>query len=76
MIWGFTLVYRLHHDKGNGLYEAIRKGGASCLQVTLVAWTVMLVAWPWAQGSLLRPFPALQEMTHFSWNKEVYLEAR
>ncbi len=39
--------------------------------MTLVAWAVMLVAWPWAQGSPLRPFQALREMTHFSWNNEV-----
>ena len=73
MIWGLTLLYQLHERNGAGLYEALRKGGGSCLQVVLIAWTVMLVAWPWAQGSLLRPFQALEEMAHFTWKLAVYL---
>ena len=71
MIWGFTLLCQLHEKNGTGLYETVRKGGGSCLQVVLIAWAVMLVAWPWAQGSLLRPFQALEEMAHFDWNNEV-----
>ena len=71
MIWGLTLLYQFRERNGAGLHEALRKGGGSCLQGVLIAWTVMLVAWPWAQGSLLRPFQALEEMAHFSWNNEV-----
>jgi len=46
---------------------------AACVAVFVgIAWSVMLVAWPWAQIDPLRhPFEAVWNATHFGWSGDM-----
>jgi hypothetical protein len=84
----FTLVYlaaaliawfalRVHAVGGAvARREAIRVGLRFLLPVGIIGYAVMLLAWPWAQHGLLRPFEALQVFSHNPWNLDTLFEGR
>lgn len=50
---------------------------ASLLPAVVLAWLIMLLAWPWAQHHpLAGPFNALFELGHFKWPGQVLLAGR
>jgi hypothetical protein len=47
------------------------------LLMTVIAWAIMLSAWPWAQvDPISRPFEAIYAASHFNWAGETLFEGR
>jgi hypothetical protein len=57
--------------------ESWRAIGGFLLPSLLVAWAVMLAAWPWAQQDpLFRPFQSLSTFSNNPWNLDTLFEGR
>ncbi len=73
----FWLAWRLARREGPGLGADLWNLFASLAPAAVLAWVVMLLAWPWAQHHpLTGPFSALAEMSHFQWPGTVLLAGR
>jgi hypothetical protein len=56
--------------------EAVRVGLRFLVPVGIIGYAVMLLAWPWAQHGMFRPFEALQVFSHNPWNLDTLFEGR
>jgi hypothetical protein len=77
-VWGFLLAALLFElltrkERVNGKDAAAAIAAAAF--VLVVSYSLMLLAWPWAQGGpLVRPITALYEASHFPWNGKVLFQ--
>ncbi len=63
-----------------GLRPALEAAGAlvpRLLTAIVIAWVVMLLAWPWAlEGPLTHPLQAIAEATRFQWKGEMLFDGQ
>jgi len=82
ILLGYLLVFWLTWmlaERANGLLSGRRlsvvtiKLAGRFMLIALMAWSVMLISWPWAQLSPIRhPLVALNAMAHFRWPLTVF----
>ncbi|HKP64159.1 MAG TPA: hypothetical protein VJV78_45800 [Polyangiales bacterium] len=78
---GLRLLLELTRRRREG--ESLHLGALSlnllacCVLVVLIAWPVMISAWPWAQlQPLTRPLEGIEAASHFNWQNKVLFEGR
>jgi hypothetical protein len=80
ILWAGWLVLQYAWQRGEArarISACLAALGRSFLSTLLLAWAVMLVAWPWAQRSpLLRPLKALYWTARFPWYGVVLFNGR
>lgn len=75
------LAWSVLRARESGAAAALREGGRAILRfvlpVGLIAYAVMLAAWPWAQhGPLVRPFEATWIFSHSPWDIDTLFVGR
>ena len=73
LLQGGYVLYLLVRTSGRtGLGAALADLGKRTLAITAIAWSIMLLLWPWAQaGPFTRPFQALSHFNSMPWNGTV-----
>jgi hypothetical protein len=72
-VWWVALALR----KGPSLWSALGRLASLFISVTLLAWVIMLIFWPWAQlAPFHRPLQALSGFSHYDWKGPVLFAGR